>query len=81
MDRREVRAADGEAVFGYFKKGAKAGSPEYEQDVNGNGVKDGLEYDRSVAGPGHSGPPDGTVTATDAQLAFAQFKLGYHCNY
>jgi len=26
-----------------------------------------------------SGAPDGAVTAPDAQLAFAQFKAGYHC--
>jgi hypothetical protein len=74
-----VGAGDGQAVFGYFKKGAKTGSTQYEQDLNGNGIKDGLEYDRSVVGPGQSGPPDGMVTATDAQLAFAQFKLGYTC--
>ncbi len=74
-----VGAGDGQAVFGYFKKGAKTGSLEYEQDLNGNGIKDGLEYDRSVIGPGTSGPPDGAVTATDAQLAFAQFKRGYKC--
>jgi hypothetical protein len=74
-----VGAGDAQAVFGYFKLAAKAGTAEYEQDLNGNGVKDGIEYDRSVAGAGMSGPPDGVVGASDAQLAFAQFKLGYHC--
>jgi hypothetical protein len=74
-----VTAGDAQAVFAYFKAGAKTGKPVYEQDLNNNGVKDGVEYDRSVVGPAKSGPPDGTVTAKDAQLAFAQFKLGYHC--
>jgi len=74
-----VSAGDAQAVFGYFKKAAKAGSPEYEQDLNGNGIKDGIEYDRSFVGPAHTGPPDGIIGASDAQLAFAQFKLGYHC--
>jgi hypothetical protein len=74
-----VAAQDAQAVFAYFKAGAHTGTMKYEQDLNLNGVKDGIEYDRSVVGPAHSGPPDGTVSATDAQLAFAQFKLGYHC--
>ncbi len=74
-----VSAADAQSVFGYYKKGAKTGSLEYEQDLNGNGIKDGLEYDRSFAGPGMSGPPDGVVRAQDAQLAFAQYKFGYKC--
>ena len=75
-----VSASDAQAVFAYFKKAAHTGSLEYEQDLNANGVKDGIEYDRSVAGPGHSGPPDGIVSASDAQLAFAQFKLHYDCH-
>jgi hypothetical protein len=50
-------------VFAYFKAGAKAGTPVYEQDLNRNGMRDGVEYDRTVVGPGHSGPPDGVVTA------------------
>ena len=74
-----VGAADAQAVFGYYKKSAKTGSPEYEQDLNGNGIKDGLEYDRSFAGPAKSGPPDGVIRASDAQLAFAQFKKTYRC--
>ena len=74
-----VAAADAQAVFSYFKAGAHAGTQIYDQDLNANGVADGVEYDRSVAGPGMSGAPDGTVSASDAQLAFAQFKLGYHC--
>ncbi len=74
-----VGAADAQAVFSYFKAGAKTGKAIYEQDLNNNGVKDGIEYDRTVIGPGMSGPPDGVVSPTDAQLAFAQFKMGYHC--
>jgi hypothetical protein len=74
-----VTAADAQAVFAYFKAGAHTGTTLYEQDLNNNGIKDGLEYDRTVVGPGRSGAPNGTVSAQDAQLAFAQFKLGYHC--
>ena len=74
-----VAVGDAQAVYAYFKQGAKTGTTIYEQDLNRNGIKDGIEYDRSVVGPGHSGPPNGTITATDAQLAFAQFKNGYHC--
>lgn len=74
-----VGASDAQAVFGYLKKSAKAGSLEYEQDLNSNGIPDGVEYDRSFVGPGQSGPPNGVISASDAQLAFAQFKLGYKC--
>jgi glucose/arabinose dehydrogenase len=74
-----VSSSDAQAVFAYFKRAAKLGTLEYRQDLNHNGVQDGVEYDRSVVGPGHSGPPDGVVSAQDAQLAMAQFKLGYHC--
>jgi hypothetical protein len=74
-----VAAGDPQSVLAYFKVGAKTGETVYEQDLNANGIKDGLEYDRSPVGPGHSGPPDGVVSASDAQLAFAQFKAGYHC--
>ncbi|TAK72174.1 MAG: hypothetical protein EPO22_00775, partial [Dehalococcoidia bacterium] len=52
-----VSASDAQSIFAYFTRGAQAGSPEYEQDLNANGVRDGLEYDRSFAGPGMSGPP------------------------
>ena len=74
-----VASSDAEAVFAYFKAGARTGSTAYEQDLNQNGVKDGVEYDRSVMGPGKSGAPDGTVSASDAELAFAQFRLSYRC--
>jgi hypothetical protein len=74
-----VSASDAQAVFAYFKVGAHTGSAEYEQDLNANGVRDGLEYDRSYVGSSQSGAPDGVVSASDAQLAFAQFKLGYAC--
>jgi alpha-tubulin suppressor-like RCC1 family protein len=74
-----VSAADAQAVFVYFKVLAKTGSTAYEQDLNQNGIKDGVEYDRTSIGSGKSGPPDGVVSAQDAQLAFAQFKLNYSC--
>lgn len=74
-----IGASDAQAVFGYFKRTAQIGSTEYEQDLNGNGIADGVEYDRSFAGPGMSGAPDGIIAASDAQVTFAQFKKGYHC--
>jgi hypothetical protein len=70
-----------QAVFGYAKKGSKLGTLEYNQDLNQNNVMDGVEYDRTtVAGVAYAGPPDGVITGTDAQKAFAQVKLGLKCN-
>jgi acyl-homoserine lactone acylase PvdQ len=74
-----ISALDAQAVFAYFKVSAHTGTTAYEQDLNANGIKDGVEYDRSVASPGVSGPPDGSVSASDAQLAFSQFKRLYKC--
>ena len=75
-----LSASMAQAVFGYFKKAAKLGSLEYNQDLNENNVMDGVEYDRSViAGHTDAGPPDGTISAGDAQKAFAQFKAGLKC--
>jgi hypothetical protein len=74
-----VSGSDAQAVFAYFKAGAKVGTTVYDQDLDTNGVADGRQYDRSYLAPGQSGPPDGIVSASDAQLVFAQFKLGYHC--
>jgi hypothetical protein len=74
-----VSASDAQAVFVYFKNGAVAGSQVYQQDLNLNGVPDGIEYDRTLTGPLRSGAPDGVVSAADAQLAFAQFKAGFAC--
>ncbi len=74
-----VGAADAQSVFGYYKKGAKTGTTVYEQDLNRNGIADGIEYDRSFVGPAMSGPPQGQVSAQAAQIAFAQYKQGYRC--
>jgi hypothetical protein len=75
-----VKANDAQAVYAYVQAGATAGSAVYEQDLNGNRIKDGWEYDRSVVGPSQIGPPDGTVTPRDAQAAFAQFQAGVQCS-
>lgn len=77
-----VSTGDAQAVFNYFKLNAKANTAIYEQDLNGNGVKDGWEYDRSITGPGvtQAGPPDGAIGSADAQKAFAQFKAGLKCS-
>ena len=70
---------DAQAVFAYFRAGATSGSPVYEQDLNQNGVKDGWEYDRGINHFGQLGPPDGAITAVDAQAAFAQFAHAASC--
>jgi hypothetical protein len=75
----KVSASDAQAVNAYFKKGARTGTLEYEQDLNANSVKDGVEYDRTIVGTLGSGPPDGVVAASDAQRAYAQFKAGFNC--
>jgi hypothetical protein len=75
----KVAASDAQAVFAYFKAFAKAGTTVYDQDLDLNGVADGIQYDRTVLGPGQSGPPDGAIGAQDAQLALAQFKLFFKC--
>jgi len=74
-----VSPLDAQAVFAYFKAGAHTGVPVYDQDLDGTGIADGIQYDRSVVAPGVAGPPDGAVGATDAQLAFAQYKRLYKC--
>ena len=74
-----VASEDGQAVMGYFKRGARIGSPDYVADLNWNNIEDGLEYDRTVLGPDESGPPDGVIAASDAQLAFAQFRAHFVC--
>ena len=75
-----VAPQDAQAVFAYVKAGAHAGVAVYDQDLNQNGVPDGWEYDRTVLGVGVIGPPDGVVTAQDAQAAFSQAKQGEHCS-
>jgi len=75
-----VSAGDVQAVFGYFQHGAHAGDGSYyDQDLNQNGIADGIEYDRSLVN-GHVGPPDGVIGATDAQLVYAQFLAAFKCN-
>ncbi len=55
---------------------------KYNDDLNGNGIPDGREYDRSPGGipgqPWRSGPPNGSVTIQDALVALAQ--VGTNCN-
>ena len=53
--------------------GYLSGTTQYDQDLNGNGIADGLEYDRSlstVAGQAwRSGPPDGGIGVTSDVVA------------
>ena len=54
-----------------------AAGRQYNQDVNGDGVDDGIAYDRSV-GATRSGAPDGVVTIiVDVLLVLAQ--SGHSC--
>lgn len=75
-----VTLQDAQAILAYFKAGAATGAPVYEQDLNGNGVKDGWEYDRRIFPGGALGPPDGAVTSQEAQAAFAQYQAGVRCS-
>ncbi len=54
----------------------------YGSDLNGNGIADGVEYDRTPSTtpgqPWRSGPPNGTVTLGDVLTVLAQ--VGTNCN-
>jgi len=75
-----VSGADPQAVWGYFQQRARAGTTVYDQDLNLNGIADGVEYDRTTTDiSGQSGPPDGIISAWDAQLTWSQVSAGYAC--
>lgn len=60
---------------------ANANGAKYGSDLNGNGIVDGVEYDRSEAPPAQpwrSGSPDGSVGLGDALLVLAQ--AGTNCH-
>ncbi len=71
----QVLAGDAQAVFAYSKDANANGAGKlwYEADLNKNGVKDGWEYDRSTS-VFPAGPPDGSISAADAQRALAMSK-------
>lgn len=73
----QILAGDAQAVFGYASDPSAnaVGKPGYEADLNGNGVADGVEYDRSLPNAGPPGAPDGVVTAAEAQKAFAMARI------
>ena len=54
---------------------ANANGAKYGTDLNGNGVNDGYEYDRTpstVAGkPWRTGSPDGVVSIADALVSLS----------
>jgi len=76
---RAVTMGDVLAVLFYV--GARLSPPSaiYVADLNGNSVKDGLEYDRSPSAdpnrPWDAGPPDGAITMGDVLAALAQVGL------
>ncbi len=60
-----------------------ANDAQYGSDLNGNGIADGVEYDRTVSTtpgqPWRSGPPDGKVTLSGDVLP-ALYQVGTSCN-
>jgi hypothetical protein len=61
--------------------GAVPGSQAYDQDMDGNGVADGRQYDRSrVVENGHTwpGPPDGGIGITTDVAAMLP-EIGFVC--
>jgi hypothetical protein len=54
---------------------------DYDSDLNGNGIEDGAEYDRSPSSTSgklwRSGPPSSAVGVSDALIALAQ--AGHSC--
>lgn len=61
---------------------ANANGAKYGSDLNGNGIADGVEYDRTPSTtpgqPWRSGPPNGTVTLGDVLTVLAQ--VGTNCD-
>ena len=59
-----------------------ANGVDYDTDLNGNGIKDGREYDRAAttdaSKPWRSGAPNGGVSISDAIVALAQ--VGADCS-
>ena len=84
---RFVSLADVLATLAYvgtnsaFPTTANANGAKYGSDINGNGVVDGREYDRTpsvVAGEGwHSGAPNGFVSLADVLVVLAS--VGSNC--
>jgi hypothetical protein len=74
---KSVTVGDVLAVLDYV--GVSAGMVRYEQDLNGNGIRDGLEYDRSPgplpSPPYDAGPPSGAIAMSDVLVVLAQVGL------
>jgi hypothetical protein len=72
-----ITMADVLAVLSYV--GEKAGTAGYEADLNGNTVRDGIEYDRSPSSvpnpPWEANPPNNAVTMADVLAVLAQVGL------
>ncbi len=71
------------AFVGTWDNGpANSAGYDYDSDINGNGVEDGREYDRTPSTDPNqlwrSGPPNGSVTLQDVLVALAQ--VGTNCN-
>jgi hypothetical protein len=61
---------------GTFENGPSNGKVDYDSDKDGNGVKDGVDYDRSPSAapnpPKDAGPPNGAVNVSDVVAVLGQ---------
>lgn len=73
-----VAFSDAQAIFVSSAVGTTGHA--YLDDVNGNGMADGMEYDRALYPDGSVGPPDGWLSLREAQAAYLQAKQGYRCD-
>lgn len=86
VKNRAVSLQDVGAIMRYVgtRDGGAANSHGlfYNSDLNGNGIPDGREYDRTASSdpskPWRSGPPDGAVSLQDASVALSQ--VGHNCS-
>jgi hypothetical protein len=76
---KAVNVADVVGVLKYvgsFENGASNGKVDYDSDKDGNGIKDGIDYDRSPSlapnPPKDAGAPNGAVNVQDVVAVLGQ---------
>jgi hypothetical protein len=61
---------------GTFENGPSNGKVDYDSDKDGNGIKDGVDYDRSPSPapnpPKDAGAPNGAVNVSDVVAVLGQ---------
>ena len=71
-----VTGSDAQAVFAYLRRNTHLGTALYDQDLDGNGIKDGLQYDRTVTGPARAArPTEHHTSGCAARLRAVQARL------